>query len=80
MVELNRVDIREDADRIYVVLTGSHFLWKMVRRIVGILVEVGRGFQRPEWMTEILAAADRTACGTVAPSDGLFLERVDYPA
>jgi tRNA pseudouridine38-40 synthase len=30
-------------------------------------------------MHEILVAADRTACGPVAPSDGLFLERVDYP-
>ncbi|MEX1251938.1 MAG: tRNA pseudouridine(38-40) synthase TruA, partial [Hyphomonas sp.] len=45
----------------------------------GSLVEVGRGFQEPEWIREILTAADRTACGPVAPSGGLFLERVDYP-
>jgi tRNA pseudouridine38-40 synthase len=48
--------------------------------MVGSLVEVGRGFQRPEWIREILDAADRKACGPVAPADGLFLERVDYPA
>ena len=37
-VELKRIDIVEDADHIFITVVGSHFLWKMVRRIVGTLV------------------------------------------
>ena len=37
------IDIREEGDLILVHVEGSHFLWKMVRRVVGVLVEVGRG-------------------------------------
>lgn len=76
---LDRLDVARLGDRIEITCTARSFLHRQVRSLVGSLVEVGRGFQRPEWMHEILLAADRTACGPVAPSDGLFLERVDYP-
>ena len=76
---LDRLDVARLGDRIEITCTARSFLHRQVRSLVGSLVEVGRGFQRPEWMHEILVAADRTACGPVAPSDGLFLERVDYP-
>jgi tRNA pseudouridine38-40 synthase len=76
---LDRLDVARLGDRIEITCTARSFLHRQVRSLVGSLVEVGRGFQRPEWMYEILVAADRTACGPVAPSDGLFLERVDYP-
>ena len=36
--------------------------------------------QGEDWIGEILEAQDRTACGPVAPPDGLFLERVEYAA
>jgi len=76
---LDRLDVARLGDRIEITCTARSFLHRQVRSLVGSLVEVGRGFQPPEWMHEILLAADRTACGPVAPSDGLFLERVDYP-
>jgi tRNA pseudouridine38-40 synthase len=42
------------------------------------LVEVGRGKQPVGWIADILAAADRTQCGPIAPPDGLYLTHVDY--
>jgi tRNA pseudouridine38-40 synthase len=45
---------------------------------VGSLVDVGRGKQPVGWIADILAAAERTACGPISPPDGLYLEKVDY--
>src|SRR5256886_601936 len=42
-VLVDRLDIVEDDDLVLVSIEGSHFLWKMVRRVVGVLVEIGRG-------------------------------------
>ncbi len=78
MVEMTRVEVREDADRIYIQLTGSHFLWKMVRRIVGVLVEVGRGRMSGQTVEGFLINASREPAKLTAPPSGLFLERVDY--
>lgn len=77
---LDRLDVARLGDRIEFTLSARSFLHRQVRSMVGSLVEVGRGFQSPDWIREILQAADRKACGPVAPADGLFLERVDYPA
>jgi len=54
------------------------FLHRQVRSMVGTLVEVGLGKMSPADVGEALAAADRSRCGPVAPSDGLYLVRVDY--
>lgn len=78
LVELSRLDIREDADRIYVHLVGSHFLWKMVRRIVGVLVEVGRGRMDLETVEGFLQRPSREPARLTAPPSGLFLEKIDY--
>ena len=43
VVQLDRLEIVEDGALMLVAIEGSHFLWKMVRRIVGVLVEIGRG-------------------------------------
>lgn len=76
---LDRLDVVRFGERIEITCSAQSFLHRQVRSMVGSLVEVGRGFQPPGWIGEILAAADRTRCGPVAPADGLFLERVDYP-
>jgi tRNA pseudouridine38-40 synthase len=52
----------------------------MVRNIVGSLVDVGRGKQRPSWFQELLEVRDRVQAGRTAPGEGLYLVRVDYPA
>ena len=51
----------------------------MVRGIVGTLFEVGRGKMDPSAFGDLLAARDRSLCGSSAQSEGLFLEEVTYP-
>jgi tRNA pseudouridine38-40 synthase len=75
---LDRFDIARYGDRIECTLSAQSFLHRQVRSMVGSIVEVGRGKRDARWLSEILAATDRTACGPVSPPDGLFLEKVDY--
>ena len=42
-VLIEDIQLKKEGDLILIRITGSHFLWKMVRRIVGVLVEIGRG-------------------------------------
>ncbi len=78
MVELTRVEVIEDANRIYIHITGSHFLWKMVRRMVGVLVEVGRGRMTGQTVEGFLKTPSRDPARLTAPPSGLFLEKVEY--
>jgi len=57
---------------------GSHFLWKMVRRIVGVLVDVGRETMGETEVKGLLTRKSRAAAAITAPPSGLFLERVFY--
>jgi len=57
---------------------GSHFLWKMVRRMVGVIVEVGRGGLGLDDVRQFLAAGSEVPARLTAPPSGLFLERVFY--
>jgi tRNA pseudouridine38-40 synthase len=78
LVLVDRLEIVEDADLILVGIEGSHFLWKMVRRIVGVLVELGRGRLEPDAAAQFLTAESETPARLTAPPSGLFLERVRY--
>jgi tRNA pseudouridine38-40 synthase len=71
-VLVEEVAIAEDGDLILVRVGGSHFIWKMVRRLVGVLVEVGKQQLDPAdvWTAD--------AARLTAPASGLFLERVFY--
>ncbi len=60
-------------------LEADRFLYKMVRSIVGTLIEIGRGRWPPSRMAEILKSRDRRLAGPPAPAAGLYLLRVDYP-
>lgn len=77
-VLLSSLTITEEPPLIIVRVTGSHFLWKMVRRLVGVLVEVGRGGLTPDDMTRLLRSHSDLPPKLTAPGSGLFLERVDY--
>ena len=61
---------------------ASHFLWKMVRRLVGSLVEIGRGEVSLEDFTRLLEGPDRKTklnpARVTAPPSGLFLESIEY--
>ena len=78
LVLLERLEIAEDGDLVLVGIEGSHFLWKMVRRIVGVLVEIGRGGLEPAAAAEYLRTASKMPARLTAPPSGLFLERVLY--
>ncbi|MFN7180072.1 tRNA pseudouridine(38-40) synthase TruA [Hyphomonas sp.] len=77
---LDRLDVARFGDRIEITCSAQSFLHRQVRSMVGSLVEVGRARHPVSWIGDILKAADRTQCGPIAPADGLYLERVDYPA
>ncbi len=71
--------VEAEEHRIDVHVFGSHFLYKMVRRMVGTLIEVGRGRMAPEDITALLAPNRRpAAAGPTAPPEGLFLVKVYY--
>ena len=60
-------------------LRARSFLHNQVRSIAGTLERVGAGAWQPERVRAALEAADRAACGPVAPPDGLCLTGVGYP-
>ena len=78
LVLVDRLDLAEDGDLVLVAIEGSHFLWKMVRRIVGVLVEIGRGGLEPAAAATLLAKPSAAPARLTAPPSGLFLERVYY--
>ena len=59
-------------------IRASSFCRQMVRSVVGLLVDVGRGRRSAGEIRTVLAARDRTEAGTVAPPQGLCLEEVGY--
>jgi tRNA pseudouridine38-40 synthase len=59
---------------------ASHFLWKMVRRLVGTVVEVGRGNLGLAAIEKLLTERSTAPARWTAPPSGLFLERVRYKA
>jgi tRNA pseudouridine38-40 synthase len=78
IVAIERIEIAEDGDLILVRVEGSHFLWKMVRRMVGVMVEVGRGGAAPDDAGRFLREESGTPAKLTAPASGLFLECVYY--
>ena len=68
----------ESSHRVTILVTGKSFLWRMVRLIVGGLVEVGAGRWSPEKLKTVLAAKDRAQSAGAAPAKGLCLMRVEY--
>ncbi len=77
-VAIARSLVRTQGDLIFYRIAGSHFLWKMVRRIVGVLVETGRGALSAGDVRAMLEAPDPRPALLTAPPSGLFLERVTY--
>jgi tRNA pseudouridine38-40 synthase len=78
LVLVDRLDVIVEGDLVLVVIQGSHFLWKMVRRIVGVLAEIGRGGLTPTAAESLLSSKSDLPARLTAPASGLFLERVLY--
>jgi tRNA pseudouridine38-40 synthase len=77
-VEIEELQIAATGDLILVRMRGSHFVWKMVRRVVGVLAEVGRGSMPPQAVHALLREESDVPARLTAPPSGLFLERVYY--
>jgi tRNA pseudouridine38-40 synthase len=78
-VALDGITVKETGDLVLLRVEGSHFLWKMVRRIVGVLVEVGRGGLPVAAIDGLLDGDSDLPPKLTAPPSGLFLEHVWYP-
>lgn len=59
-------------------ITGSGFLYNMVRIIAGTLMQIGMGAKEPEEMKKIIEGCDRSLAGPTAPARGLQLVRIVY--
>ncbi len=75
---LDRLDVERRGEEIDVHASARSFLHTQVRSMVGSLALVGEGKWSPDDLARALHARDRSACGPVAPPDGLYLLRVDY--
>ena len=77
-VLIEPIEMKESGDLILVRICGSHFLWKLVRRMVGIMVEAGRGKLPLDRIERYLEERSGEPSRLIAPPSGLFLERVYY--
>lgn len=77
---LNQLDVLIYADSICLQFHANGFLYKMVRNIVGTLLEIGEKKRPFNDVSRILKSTDRREAGRAAPPHGLFLVKVDYPS
>ncbi|MBA4309061.1 MAG: tRNA pseudouridine(38-40) synthase TruA [Chlorobiaceae bacterium] len=72
------IELKETSELILIRIKASHFLWKQVRRIIGVLVEVGRGNLNEKNIIQFLKTYSDVPAKYTAPPSGLFLEKVIY--
>jgi tRNA pseudouridine38-40 synthase len=77
-VLIENIQMKEEGDLILIRITGSHFLWKMVRRMTGIIAEIGRGNMSAKDLKLLLNRKSDIPAKYTAPPSGLFLEKVLY--
>ena len=75
---VHSISVDRSGDEIHFLMRANAFLHHMVRNIVGSLVYVGAGRQRPEWIAELLDGRDRTKAAPTFAPEGLYLERIEY--
>lgn len=76
--EIYSIDITENDGLIEIRVSGNGFLYNMVRRMIGTLIEVGLGKTKVENITNIMISKERYQAGSMAEACGLFLEKIDY--
>jgi len=77
-VQVYLVAVQKKGASIFIQIVGSHFLWKMVRRMAGVLIACGRGSLDAKDLRRFLRANDSEPAKHTVPPAGLFLERVYY--
>jgi tRNA pseudouridine38-40 synthase len=75
---LDVLDVVRNGDAVDIVTSARSYLHSQVRSMVGSLAWVGEGRWTADDLAAALAARRRSACGPVAPPDGLYLVQVDY--
>ena len=75
---LDRLHVSQRGEEIHIEASARSFLHHQIRSFTGTLKLVGEGKWQPRDVAKALAAKDRSACGPVAPPDGLYLVKVDY--
>ncbi|HEY1435764.1 MAG TPA: tRNA pseudouridine(38-40) synthase TruA [Thermoanaerobaculia bacterium] len=78
IVVVENSEVHEVGDEIHFRITASHYLWKMVRRLAGTLVETGRGKLDVAGVERLLHEKSTAPAKWTAPPSGLFLEKVVY--
>jgi tRNA pseudouridine38-40 synthase len=81
IVVVESAEIDMDDDLVLFRIEASHFVWRMVRRVVGVLVKLGSGDITLQDFEQLLEGRDRSALDVAAwtaPASGLFLEAVKY--
>jgi tRNA pseudouridine38-40 synthase len=75
---LDEARIWREGEEVRLAFSARSFLHRQVRSMTGSLAEVGAGRWTPADLRAALEAKDRTACGQVAPAEGLYLAGVEY--
>ena len=73
-----RLSVTKDWPKIIIDIVGNSFLYRMVRSMVGTIIEIGQGKRKPESITNILEKKDRCAAGVTVAPQGLCLMQVFY--
>ncbi|MGC4055629.1 MAG: hypothetical protein QM757_42945 [Paludibaculum sp.] len=81
IVVVESASIEEQDDLILFHIEASHFLWRMVRRLAGTLVKVGKGEVTVAQFQDLIEARgpQLDVAAWTAPASGLFLEKIRYP-
>jgi tRNA pseudouridine38-40 synthase len=75
---IHRAELIPEPDGVVFIIEADRFLYKMVRTIIGTLIDMGRG-KITDSMETIIAGMDRARAGETAPACGLTLDYVEYP-
>lgn len=81
IVVVDSASVEIEGDMVLIRVEASHFLWRMVRRLVGVLVKLGRGEINRASFDQLLDAKcspDLDVAAWTAPAAGLFLEEIRY--
>lgn len=78
--EIFQVNWKDELGYLIFDIVGNAFLYRMVRRLVSLQVEIGQGIRKPEDLINLLNSEARSVVGGLAPAKGLTLVEVIYPS
>ncbi len=77
--DLRRVQVERRGDYLLCDFLADGFLHHMVRNLMGCLIQVGAGYQSPEWIQAVLQSRDRSLAAPTFDAAGLYLTHIRYP-